>query len=85
MRTSGLPPAIRVSVRARSSKIWMRSSAFFSSPAAATREFAGDRRAQLGDLRELRKERDQVGGEVGKVGPLGGGARRVAGLESDPR
>ena len=38
MRTSGLPPAIRVSVRAMSSKTWIRSSAFFSSGAAATRE-----------------------------------------------
>ena len=38
IRTSGLPPAMRVSVRASSSKIWIRSSTFFSSAGAAMRE-----------------------------------------------
>src|SRR5439155_461179 len=38
IRTRGFPPAIRVNVRASISKIWIRSSAFFSSPEAAIRE-----------------------------------------------
>ncbi len=38
IRTSGLPPAIRVSVLAMSSKTWIRSSAFFSSDGTAMRE-----------------------------------------------
>ena len=80
MRTRGLPPAMRVSVRARSSKIWIRSSAFFSSAGDGDAGVAADGRAQLADLRELREEGDQVRGEVGEVGALGGGAR-VAGLE----
>ena len=70
MRTSGLPPAIRVSVRASSSKIWIRSSAFFSSAGRGDAGVAADRRAQLADLGELREERDQVGREVREVGAL---------------
>src|SRR5262249_368983 len=42
---------------------------------------AADGRAQLADLRELGKERHQVGGKVREVGPLGRGPARVAGLE----
>ena len=38
IRTSGFPPAIRVIVFAISSKIWMRSSAFFSPAGTAMRE-----------------------------------------------
>ena len=70
MRTSGLPPAIRVSVRAMSSKIWIRSSAFFSSAEAAMRESPLTRRAQLADLREQREEREEVRREVREVGAL---------------
>src|SRR5439155_108311 len=38
IKTSGFPPPIRVSERARSSKIWIRSSALRSSAAAASLE-----------------------------------------------
>ena len=38
MSTSGLPPAMRVSVRASSSKIWIRSSTLRSSAGTAMRE-----------------------------------------------
>ena len=71
-RTSGLPAAIRVSVRAISSKTAILSSAFrVAGRAAPESPLAAD--AQLADLAEHREEREQVAGEVGEVG-----ARRVA-------
>ena len=53
-------------------------------PGAAMRESPLTRRAQLRDLRELGKERDQVRREVGEVGALAGGARRRRATGSSP-
>ena len=51
MRTRGLPPAMRVRVLAMSSKIWIRSSAFFSSAGTAMREspLTADRSSPISD------------------------------------
>ena len=81
MRTSGLPPAIRVRVRASSSKTWIRSSAFFSSRGDRDAGVAADGRAQLADLGELGKEGDAGPAARSEKSGRSDGAAGVAGLE----
>ena len=79
--TSGLPAAIRVKVRASSSKIWIRSSALRSITARGDAGVSARRGAELRDLGQEREEGEQVRREVGEVGTLGRRAAGVAGAE----
>ena len=71
-----MPPAIRVRVRAMSSKIAILSSAF-RSPALDGPRIAARRGAQLADLGENGEEREEVAREVGEIGARGFRKARV--------